>query len=83
MEQNLRNTGLLYEFVSSHWHLLRMHARLHPCIHDTSGQRDAAEQIAADRLPVFQPKDTDRICGRVTRCSISNFVTGRLRSLSG
>ena len=25
-----------------------------PLIHDASGQRDAAEQIAADRLPVFQ-----------------------------
>ena len=54
MEQNsLRNTGLQYEFVTSHWHLLRMHARLHPCIYDASGQRDAAEHIAADRLPVF------------------------------
>jgi len=26
----------------------------HPCIHDASGWRDAAEQIAAERLPVFQ-----------------------------
>jgi len=33
--------------------LLRMHARLDPCIHDASEQRDAAEQIAADRLQVF------------------------------
>ena len=32
-----------------------------PCIHDASGQRDAAEQIAADRLPVSQRKYTDRI----------------------
>ena len=32
---------------------------------DASGQRDAAMQIAADRLPVFQRNDTDRICGRV------------------
>jgi len=31
------------------------------CIHGASGQRDAAEQIAADRLPVFQHKDTERI----------------------
>ena len=31
------------------------------CIHDFSGQRDAADQIAADRLPVFHRKDTDRI----------------------
>ena len=31
------------------------------CIHDASGQREAAEQYAADRLPVFQRKDTDRI----------------------
>jgi len=30
-----------------------MHARLDPCIHDASEQRDAAEQIAADRLQVF------------------------------
>ena len=37
------------------------HTHLHPCIHDASGQRDAAEQIAADRLPVFQRKDTDGI----------------------
>jgi len=29
--------------------------------HDASEQRDAAEQIAADRLPVFQRKNTDRI----------------------
>jgi len=57
--------------------LLRMHARPHPCpcIYDASGQRDAHEQIAAYRFPVVQRKDTDRICGRVTRCSISNFVT--------
>jgi len=38
---------------------------LHPCIHDPSGQRDAAEQIAADRLPVFRHEDTDRIFGRI------------------
>jgi len=40
-----------------------MHARLQPCIHedhDDSG-RDAAEQIAADRLPIFQRKNTYRI----------------------
>jgi len=50
---------LQYGFVTSHWHLLRLHSRLHPCIHDTSGQRDAVEQIAGDRLPVFQRKNTD------------------------
>jgi len=44
-----------------HLHLLRLHSRLHPYIHDVSGQRDAAEQIPADRLPVFQRKDTDRM----------------------
>jgi len=38
---------------------------LHPYIHDASGQRDGAKQIAADSLPVFQRKDTDRICVRV------------------
>jgi len=58
--------------------LLRMHARLDPCIHDAAEQRDAAEQIAADRLTFFQLKDTDRICSRVTRCSISSFVTAGL-----
>jgi len=57
---------------------LRLHTRLHPRIHDVSGQRDAAGQIAADRLPVFQR--TDRICGRVARCPISSFVTAGLRS---
>jgi len=31
------------------------------CIHDSSGQCDTAKQIAADRLPVFHRKDTDRI----------------------
>ena len=46
-----------------YWHLLRLHSRLHPCIHDASGQRHAAEQIAADRLSVFQLKGTDRIGG--------------------
>jgi len=62
MEQkSLRNTGLQCEFVTSHWHLLRMHARLHPCVHDASGQRGEAEHIAADKLPVFQRKNTDRI----------------------
>ena len=62
MEQkSLRNTGLQYEFVTSHWHLLRMHARLYPCIHDASGQRDAADQIPDDRLPVSQGKNTGRI----------------------
>jgi len=30
------------------------------CIHGASGH-DAAEEIAADRLPVFQRKDSDRI----------------------
>ena len=65
-------------FVTSHWHLLHLHSHLHPYIHDASGQRDAAEQIAADRLPVFQRKHTDRIRGRVTRCSISSFVTAAL-----
>jgi len=53
-------------WVTSHWYLLRLHSRLHPCIHDASGQ-DAAEQIAADRLPAFQRKDTDRICMVVLR----------------
>ena len=33
-------------------------------VHDSSGLRDAADQIATDRLPVFQSKDTDRMCGR-------------------
>jgi len=37
----------------SHWHSLRLHLRLHTCIHDASGQRDAAEQIAADRFTSF------------------------------
>ena len=32
--------SLQYEFVTSHWHLLHLHSRLHPCIHDASGQRD-------------------------------------------
>jgi len=67
----LRTPGLQYEFVTSHWHLLRLHARIHPCDHDASGQRHAAEQIAADRLPVFQRNDTDRIC-------TSSFVTAGL-----
>jgi len=69
---------LQYEFVTPHWHLLHLHSRLHTCIHDASGQRDAAEQIAADRLPVFQRKDTDRVCGRIARFSISSFVKAGL-----
>ena len=44
--------SLQHEFVTSHWHSLRLHSRLHPYIHDASGQRDAAEQIAA-RLAVL------------------------------
>ena len=44
---------------------------------------DAAEQIAADRLPDFQGKDTDRMCGLVTRHSISCFVTAGLWPRSG
>jgi len=52
-------------------------------IHDASGQRDAVKQIVADRLPVFQRKETDRICGRFTRFSISNSVTARLWPRSG
>jgi len=32
------------------WPLLRLHTRLHPCIHDASGQHDAAEKIAANRF---------------------------------
>jgi len=58
-------------------------ARLHPCIHDASGQRDAAEEIVAGRLAVFQRNDTNRICGRVTRCSISSFETAGLWPWSG
>jgi len=40
-------------------------------------ENHCAKQIAADRLPVFvfQSNCTDRICGRVTRCSISFFAT--------
>jgi len=43
-----------------------LYAHLHPCpcIHDVSGQRDAAEQIAAYRLPVFQSMDTGRMWSR-------------------
>jgi len=33
-------------------HCACIHAYI-TCIHDASGQRDAAEQIVADRLPVF------------------------------
>jgi len=47
--------------------LLRLHSRLHPCIHNASGQRDAAEQIPAGRLPVSRCKDTDRIMVVVLR----------------
>jgi len=53
------------------------------CTHACIPVSDAAEEIAADRLPVFQRKDTDRICGRVTRCSISSFVTAGLWFRSG
>ena len=81
--QRFATTGLWYECVTSHWHQLRLHSRLHPYIHDASGQHDAPEQIAADKLPVFQLKDIDRMCGRVTRCSISCFVTAGLWSQSG
>jgi len=42
-----------YEFITSHWHLLRLHARLHPCIHDVSGQRDAAEQKCCWQVTSF------------------------------
>jgi len=63
--------------------LARSHARPHPWIRDVSGQHDATEQIAADRSPIFQRKDTDRICGRVTRCWISSFVTAGLWLRSG
>jgi len=52
---------IIWVGCTSHWHLLRLHSRLHPCIHDASGQHDAAEQIATDRLPVSRCKDTDRI----------------------
>ena len=55
-----------------------MHSRLHPCIQDASGQRDAAEQIAADRLPVFQLRIPIEYGGRVTQCSISSLVTAGL-----
>jgi len=44
------------EFVTSRWNLLRLQSRLHPCIHDATGQRDAAEQIAADRLLTSFPR---------------------------
>ena len=39
-----------------------------PCIHDGSGLRDAVEEIAADRLPLFKRKDTDGIW---RSCSVS------------
>jgi len=44
-------------------------------------ERDAVEQSAADRLPVFQRKDADRM--RVTRCSMNSFVIAGLWSRSG
>ena len=53
------------------------------CIHDASEQRDAAEQIAANRLPLFQREDTDGRCGRVTGYSITSFVTAGLWPRSG
>jgi len=34
--------SLRHEFVKSLWHVLQLHARLHSCIHDASGQCDAA-----------------------------------------
>ena len=55
----------------------------HARIHDASEQRYAAEQIAADRLPVFQRNHADRICGRVTGYSINSFVTAGLWPRSG
>jgi len=42
----LRHNGTYYDYT---------HAD--PCLHNASGQRDAAEQIVADRLRVFQRKD--------------------------
>jgi len=71
--QNKFHKSLQYQFVTWHWHQLRLHSRLQRCIHDASGQRDATEQVAADRLPVFQRNHTDRICSRV-----SSFVTAGL-----
>jgi len=40
-------------------------------------------KLLLDNLPVLQRKDTDRICGRGMRCSISSFVTAGLWSRSG
>jgi len=40
------------------------------CTHACIPVSDAAEQIAADRLPVFQRKDTDSICGRGVRLAV-------------
>ena len=54
MSQHKFQTSFQYEFVASHC------ACTHACIHDVSGQRDAAEQIAAVRFPIFQRRDTDR-----------------------
>jgi len=57
---------------------------LHPCIQDASGQGDAAEQIAADRLPQFSSvRIPVEYCSRVTRCLISSSVTTGLWSRSG
>jgi len=47
-----------------------MHTRTNPCIHDASGQRDTAEQIAADQLSVLQRKDTERVRGRGVRLAV-------------
>ena len=70
-------------YVALALYCARTHAYTLSCIHDASGQRDGAEQITAYRLPVFQRKDNDRVCGRVTRCSISSFVTAGLWPRSG
>jgi len=60
-EKSRCRQSLQYEFVTSHSHFLRLHAFLHPCFHDASGQRDSAELITAGRLQFFSVKHTDRI----------------------
>jgi len=67
--------SLQYEFVTLHWHFLRLHSRLlHSYIYDALGQRDATEQITVEKGYQFSSvRIPIEYGGRGTRCSIIVF----------
>jgi len=83
--KRLATPGVQYEFVTSHWHLLRLRSRLQYIPVSTMHQ-DNVMQLSRLLLTGYQFSSISvpiEFGGRVTRCSISSFVTAGLWPRSG